>query len=115
MSNKSFINEVSRVTRQTVFSLPVQFVWNGHVTFELQNSGGSVWLFSLRSLERGKGYGSLVLDWLCRVADKHSATLSLIPAPFGEGQKLSYEDLCRWYERHGFEWTTTSMVRKPRG
>lgn len=60
---------------------------------------------------RGQGYGTKVLDLILQDADAEGVTLFLEPVASGG---LSQEDLTAWYERHGFDWGTWHMKRKPR-
>jgi hypothetical protein len=58
----------------------------------------------IRSLERGKGYGTETLDWLTTLADRHQVTIHLMVEPCGTIRpRLSKRELIRWYKRHGFK------------
>lgn len=52
-----------------------------------------------RALE-GHGFGSRMLDTICKIADQHSVALYIEIAPAG---RMSEEDLMKWYEKRGFE------------
>lgn len=52
-----------------------------------------------RALE-GLGFGSRMLDTICKLADQHGVALYIEIAPAG---RLSEEDLKTWYEKRGFE------------
>lgn len=52
-----------------------------------------------RALE-GLGFGSRMLDTICRIADQHGVALYIEIVPTG---RLSEEDLSGWYEKRGFE------------
>lgn len=64
-------------------------------------------------LWRGKGYGSLILDTCCTLADLHQVLLCLIILPSGG---LSLEQLVRWYGRRGFDYDSKTNIfgRPPR-
>jgi len=59
---------------------------------------------------RGKGYGTRILNMILEDADKEGVILLLEPVPSGG---LSDKELIAWYTRHGFEWGTWHMKRKP--
>lgn len=59
---------------------------------------------------RGQGYGSKVLNLICEDADRENVTLFLEPVA---SDGLTQKELVAWYERHGFDWGTWHMRRKP--
>lgn len=61
---------------------------------------------------RGQGYGTRILEDILRDADAENVTLFLEPAASGG---LSQEELIEWYKRHGFDYGTWHMKRKPKG
>ncbi len=60
--------------------------------------------------DRGKGYGSVILDALCEKLDDKPIRLELdASSPFG------IDKLRAWYERHGFTYVGgEDMVREPK-
>lgn len=56
-------------------------------------------LIKVRSPLTGQGYGTLMLDALCALADKHDVALRLEILPTG---RLNEADLTDWYARRGF-------------
>jgi GNAT superfamily N-acetyltransferase len=59
---------------------------------------------------RGQGYGTKILNMILEDADSEGVVLFLEPVPSGG---LSKKELEAWYERHGFDWGTWHMKRKP--
>lgn len=60
--------------------------------------------------ERGKGYGSIILDALCDMFQDKPFRLEL-----DASSPLGLEKLRTWYERHGFTYLAgEEMVRKPK-
>jgi GNAT superfamily N-acetyltransferase len=57
-------------------------------------------LIAVRRGLEGKGYGSLILDRLCEMADAKNMDLRLCVVP---GGRLVEQDLVDWYARRGFE------------
>jgi hypothetical protein len=73
-------------------------------TLEFEARGGRLRLRTLRSLEPGQGVGSLVLDRIAKVADKHGVTLEGTASPYGpEATRLNKDQLLEWYGRRGFQ------------
>lgn len=84
--------------------------------------GGAVGMYCLVSTKRRQGYGSLLLKYLTKAADKHRITLrlyasanSLLPGA------LDQDQLEKFYERFGFEESFNydisigfPMIRKPK-
>ncbi len=56
-------------------------------------------LIKVRSPLAGAGYGTMMLNALCVLADKHEVALRLEILPTG---RLTEEDLTSWYARRGF-------------
>ena len=52
---------------------------------------------------RKKGYGTEVVKQLMKLADKHKIILTGEPSPFGDGKKMSQQQLFAWYERVGMK------------
>ncbi|MEQ9667834.1 GNAT family N-acetyltransferase [Coleofasciculus sp. G2-EDA-02] len=60
---------------------------------------------------RGKGYGSKILEMLCQMLDDKPITLEL-----DKGSPFGMENLRTWYSRHGFVSTDDDwMIRHPSG
>jgi len=83
---------------------------------------GAVDIELLRAGEKGKGLGSKTLKRITDRADETGTTLTLYPAPYGEGG-LEEAELIEFYQRNGFEFKfpdpdnpdpILDMVRKPR-
>jgi hypothetical protein len=60
-------------------------------------------LFSLVSLEKGRGYASKAVEALTTLADKYNIgiVVDAAPADYEEGSLTRYE-LFKFYKRHGF-------------
>lgn len=59
--------------------------------------------------DRGKGYGSIILDSLCKMFNNKPIWLEL-----DASSPLGIENLRAWYERHGFKHVSgENMVRQP--
>jgi GNAT superfamily N-acetyltransferase len=84
--------------------------------FEINPFDGAIRLSCIRSFERGKGYGSRALDWLCQLADAHGVTIKGHISPCGMVKpRLNKTQLRQWYKRHGFSVTErSSIVRVPK-
>jgi GNAT superfamily N-acetyltransferase len=63
-------------------------------------------LIKVRSTLAGAGYGTMMLNALCGLADKHDVALRLEILPTG---RLTEQDLKGWYERRGFVPGTNSI------
>ena len=63
-------------------------------------------LIKVRSTLAGAGYGTIMLNALCALADKHDVALRLEILPTG---RLTEQDLKSWYERRGFAPGTKSI------
>jgi hypothetical protein len=65
--------------------------------------------------ERRKGEGSLALDWLCDLADKHDVILSGYIKPAGTTRpRLTVQQLTKWYQSRGFQVAGRIMCRTPK-
>ena len=90
-------------------------VWGGTVLIEVAPFDKRIHVSDIMSMDRGKGYASKALQWLCSLADKHGVAMSLTPDAFGDGQGLDGEQLTAWYSRYGFKpHMGRKMVREPR-
>ena len=90
---------------------------NDRVTVEVSNFDGYLWLNSIMTLERGKGYASEVLQKICDIADEFQVTLVLTPVPFGKDKKeiLTTSQLIKWYKKYGFvKYHIEDMKRQPK-
>ena len=109
---QTFVTEFLAGTWQNPFS-KTERVFFQVAAFTIKIVGEEIYLARIRTLERGKGYGSLALDWLVDLADKHGITLIGWIEPFGPWKRLSVAQLQRWYERHSFEVRGREIWRKP--
>lgn len=70
-----------------------------------------------RLFNRGKGYGSEVLQMVCAAADEEQVGLLLAidPDPVIGRKGLTYDQLRKWYHKHGFmDHKDNVMLREPR-
>lgn len=74
----------------------------------------AVHIYHFSVFQQRYGYGSKMLDVLCRKADQLNVILSLspIPAPNGETQPISSRQLIGWYHKFGFKGETL-LSRQP--
>lgn len=85
----------------------VQLVWSGERRCTLHR---------LWTLAPGAGNGTIMLETLCRLADRHGVEIALRPLPFGRKPfRLGRDQLMTWYARHGFEGNRRKMIRRPKG
>lgn len=77
-------------------------VWDQRACLDVFARGNGVVLAGIRALEFGKGNGSAALEWLKGLAIKHGVSIRLQAVRFGRHESLSNDQLCAWYERHGF-------------
>lgn len=61
---------------------------------------------------RGNGYGSALLNQILADADKEGEELYLFINPYGE---MTYEQLEKWYKRHGFTYWKGGCYRRKNG
>lgn len=84
----------------------VQLVWSAERKCTLHR---------LWTLSPGGGNGKMMLETLCRLADRHGIEITLRPLPFGrKPYHLGHEQLMAWYARHGFVGDRRKMIRRPR-
>lgn len=84
----------------------VQLIWSGERNFTLHR---------LWTLVPGTGNGTMMLETLCRLADRHGIEIALRPLPFGrKPYRLGRDKLMTWYARHGFEGNHRKMIRRPK-
>lgn len=92
------------------------------IELEQSNIDKSIRISSIRTFDRGKGHGSVALDWLCVLADKHKVALIGEPIPYNTRIRdnrlhksfLNREQLMQWYKRHGFEVSLLQITREPK-
>jgi len=110
---QAFINEYLDTTWQN------PFVNNERVFFQVAAFALKVWntdeifISRIRSLDKRNGYGSLALDWLVELADKHGIRLSGTIEPCGKEPRLTVRQLQAWYSRHGFVVRDREISREP--
>lgn len=113
MSADNFIAEFLEMTWQNPFNNGERVLFHA-VAFELIVNNGVIGIRIIRSLERGKGYGSIGLDWLCDLADKHEVVMSGILQPAGTTRpRLTVRQLVKWYTSRGFVVEGRLICRKP--
>jgi GNAT superfamily N-acetyltransferase len=115
MGIADFMADYERSTERNPFA-SAERVWRAKAAFRLAAFDGRV-AFSIRSLQRGCGYGSAALLWLCDLADKHGAILSGVIEPMGNLRpRLTAGQLRAWYRRNGFAVTRDDRIcRVPMG
>lgn len=108
MSTVSFIAEFDELTRPNPFNSR-EGVWDNAVAFEVSIFDGCVRLSNIRALR--PGVGTLGLEWLCALADKHDAVVTGTAKPTGTNPRLNKTALKAWYRRHGFTVSARGDVR----
>jgi len=103
---RAFLQEFYAQTEVNPFNKQ-EHVWRAKAVFAVQVSratgGQLVWLSSLRSVQRGLGYGTEALAWLTELAQRHRVALAGLVQPCGQQQpQLTRQQLKAWYTRHGF-------------
>ena len=88
---------------------------DSHWQIDISYLGGSpdaleIGSFNVDKDFRGWGLGSKVLRALCKSADHYNLAIELEPG----GEDSEAYRLVPWYERHGFEWKSGFMRRKPK-
>jgi GNAT superfamily N-acetyltransferase len=69
----------------------------------------------LWTLKPGQNNGSMMLQTICDLADRHGIEIILKPLPFGrKPYPRTREQLMAWYERYGFAGNRRKMIRQPR-
>lgn len=87
---------------------PRERVWvlpgDHYVITELSTFDGHAHFSSIRSVNKGAGHASTVLDRICALADEYGVSISLAPVPFGNPRgRLNKTQLRAWYARRGFK------------
>jgi predicted GNAT family acetyltransferase len=75
---------------------------NDHAIAQLQSQGGGIWIINWIRTENGYqqlGYGTALMETICREADSQWVSLMLYPSSTNE---MSDEELTQWYYRFGF-------------
>ena len=76
----------------------------GKAVVQVTKWNGGLSLDTVRSLAKGKGYGSRALKVITRAADRNGLGITLMAKTFGkEKGALSQKALVSWYDRHGFK------------
>ena len=110
---QTFMADYAAGTYQNPFS-HAERVWENRAAFEVFIFDGKIHFGFIRSFERGKGYGTAALNWLCALADRHQVTLHASIKPVGPKPRLNANELRAWYKRHGFiVHRRTEIERKP--
>jgi hypothetical protein len=80
---------------------------------QLHRIPDAVILHRIWTLVPRQGHGSIMLNHLCNLADRHAVQLQLKVIPLGtRPYPLSAEQLRAWYCRHGFKGGKT-LIREP--
>jgi hypothetical protein len=86
---------------------------HGYVQF-IPRSSRTIEIHRLWTHDPGRGNGTLMLKWLCELADQHRVEIKLKVLPIGrKPYPMSREQLRDWYRRHGFEGEAWKLSRKP--
>lgn len=105
MSVETFLEEFTASTEPNPFANHER-VWEWHACFDITRSSSheqAIMLRVIRSLQRGKGYGSAALKWLCALADEHQVILCGYISPVGtQRPRMTKRQLTQWYRRYGF-------------
>lgn len=105
MNSDDFMAEFHRTTWQNPFNNRERVLFHA-AAIALTTNGcrdDEVRINCVRSLNRGVGYGSLALDWLTKLADKHGVELTGTIEPCGKVRpRFNVNQLKAWYRRHGF-------------
>lgn len=110
-----FIDKLNAATMMNPLN-PRERVIDYKACVEVVDFDGYIIVKTIRSFERGKGYGRMALRTLTEIADELGLTLTLTPKPFKTADKgLNTTKLTAWYERHGFarNKSSGSMERTP--
>jgi hypothetical protein len=88
-------------------------VWDQSVAFEVKIFDGCIRMSNIRSLDPGRGFGTLGLIWLTTLAVKHDAVItgSAIPTGNKSEKRLNKTALKAWYRRHGFAVSAKGEIR----
>lgn len=105
MSNEKF--EAAYIAATEPFPIhPNIRIWEAYVLFELRESGHNEWyLDGITTQEdfRMEGYGTLAMEWLCKLADEFEITLvGEIRPQAARDEGPNKIQLRRWYRKLGF-------------
>ena len=91
------------------------------VAFHLSERESRMRLNTIRALEPHSGAGTIAMQRIVRIADKHGVTMELTASPYGEGkERIGKDKLVSWYESHGFHMESGFdpalgyMIREPK-
>jgi hypothetical protein len=62
----------------------------------------TIWLKSISSLFPRKGNGTIVLNKIIDIANRHNVSIYLDPMPVGGSNGISSKDLVKWYTNNKF-------------
>lgn len=111
---QSFMDEFVRTTYPNPFNNRERVLFKAAAVSLRQGCGSRIWINCIRSLQRRAGYGSLALNWLCDLADKHGVTLAGVIEPTGTMRpRLGIAQLRSWYSNHGFTVEGLQISRLP--
>jgi len=98
-----FVEHIKNTYERNPF-YPEEFVTKEEdATFEVSSTNeNEAEIKSIRSLEKGKGAGSSVLNLLENLADKFKVELTGVAEPFGQ-KGLNKKELLDFYKRHGWK------------
>ena len=75
--------------------------------------GDCIEIDGIEAMEPNKGHGTMMMQFLTQLADKHKVMLFLVVDPYGK-KYLKKEKLIEFYRKHGFKsYKTGGMLRKP--
>jgi hypothetical protein len=94
-------------------------IYRQTVAIDLHAFDEAIRLSSIGTFERGRGYASVALDWLCSLADQHRVPIIVEAKPYNTAlidnaplTALDATQLAAWYERRGFKVTALFMRRE---
>lgn len=108
MSVATFITEFDELTQRNPLNHR-EGVWDNSVAFEVSIFDGCIRLSNIRALR--PGVGTLGLEWLMALADKHDVFVTGTAKPTGPNPRLNKTALKAWYRRHGFTVSSRGDVR----
>lgn len=101
----AFLRSVDQMTQVHPFDHRAR-LFNGasvEVSRSILDRYTGIHISDIRTLDAGKGYSSAALKMLCDLADEYRVTLDLTAKAYGDGPKLSTDQLVEWYGRFGFQ------------
>ena len=120
-----FMREFDSLTEAIPRSIIGERIYRSIAALDLHAFNKEIVLSSIRTFESGKGNGSLTLDWLCALADKHGVAITGTVKsydtkivndgiPQDEKTSLTASQLKAWYVRRGFTVGALEMRREPK-